>query len=232
MKLLELYESLFQYICRLNRMARTQSHPDIGRVRAELKSLFEEINRVAATDVLLHKQVRQLERPLVFFIDNLIVNSRLNFAGQWASNRLAYEWNELAGDECFFVDFLDKDIQDPGEEAAHRLAVYYICLTLGFTGMYQGQPEQIRKYMDQIFPRIRQWMDTDTRTKISEQAYACTVSRQLTQPPADKIYLLLVIFVFLSLCVLFLSYGLYFKASSELTHAISEILRQGQGAKP
>ena len=232
MKLLELYESLFQYICRLNRMARTQSHPDIGRVRAELKSLFEEINRVAATDVLLHKQVRQLERPLVFFIDNLIVNSRLNFAGQWASNRLAYEWNELAGDECFFVDFLDKDIQDPGEEAAHRLAVYYICLTLGFTGMYQGQPEQIRKYMDQIFPRIRQWMDTDTRTKISEQAYGCTDTRVLTEPPSDKIVLVVVLFIFFSLSVLVISYGLYFKASSELKQSVGHIVEQAQSGKP
>ena len=32
MKLLELYEEIFQYVCRLNRMAKTQAHPEFARV--------------------------------------------------------------------------------------------------------------------------------------------------------------------------------------------------------
>lgn len=232
MKLLELYEPLFQYICRLNRMARSQSQPDMGRVRSEIKGLFEEVNRTVAGDVSLLNQVRELERPMVFFVDNLIVGSRLNFASQWASKRLASEWNELAGDERFFVDFMEKDLTDPSEEAAQRLAVYYVCLSLGFTGMYQGQSDQIRKYMEQIFPRIRQWVDSDPRTKISEQAYAFTNTQVLTQPPGEKLVLLLLVFIFLGLCVLMLSYGLYYKASTDMNHAIGEIIRQAKVTSP
>lgn len=66
---------------------------------------------------------------------------------------MAKERNELAGDERFY-DFLDQDLKDTSEEAVERLAVYYVCAGLGFMGMYQGQPDQIRRYMEQIFPRV------------------------------------------------------------------------------
>lgn len=225
MKLLELYEGLFQYVCRLNRAAKGQTHPDYTRVRSEIKSLFEDISRSAASDPALANQARQLEQPMIFFVDNLIATSRLNFAPQWAMNRLAAERNELAGDERFFVDFLEKDLVNTSPEAAERLAVYYVCLGLGFSGMYQGQPEQIRRYMEQIFPRIRQWMDSD-RSKVSEQAYLCTDTRVLTEPPNDKIVLLTVAFIFLVLCVMAICYGLYYKASSDLTDSVNQIIRQ------
>jgi type IV/VI secretion system ImpK/VasF family protein len=228
MKLLELYESLFQYVCRLNRAAKTQSHPEFVRVRSEVKTLLEEINRSAATDVGLLSQVKRLEQPMIFFVDNLIATSRLNFASQWAMNRLANERNELAGDERFFVDFLDRDLVDTNPDAAERLAVYYVCLGLGFTGMYQGQLEKIRQYMEQIFPRIRQWMDSDSRTKISEQAYQFTDTRVLTEPPNDKIILVAVAFAFLVLCVLTVCYGLYYKASADLKDSVNQIVQQAR----
>jgi type IV/VI secretion system ImpK/VasF family protein len=232
MKLLELYEALFQFVCRLNRAARTPNHPDFTHVRSEIKTLFEEINRRAAQDITLLNQVKQLERPLVFFVDNLICTSRLNFAPRWASNRLAGDYNELAGDERFFVDFLDRDMADPSPEAAERLAVYYVCLGLGFTGMYVGQPEKLRDYTERIFPRIRQWMDSDPRTKISEQAYGCTDTRILTEPPGDKILLVVLAFIFLSLTVLVISYGLYFKASGDLKSSVGQIRQEAQTVRP
>ena len=225
MKLLELYEGLFQYICRLNRAAKGQTHPDYSRVRSEIKSLFDDIHRSSASDPALSSQVKQLEAPMIFFVDNMIATSRLNFAPQWAMKRLAAERNELAGDERFFVDFLEKDLANTSPDAAERLAVYYVCLGLGFTGMYQGQPEQIRRYMDQVFPRVRQWMDSE-RSKITEQAYLCTDTRQLTEPPNDKISLLVVAFIFLILCVVAICYGLYYKASSDLTDSVNQIVRQ------
>ena len=222
MKLLELYEDLFQYVCRLNRVSRTDAHSEYARVRSEAKTLLEEINRNAASDVRLSNQTKKLELPIIFFVDNLICTSRLKFASQWVENRLAKEKNELAGDERFF-DFLEQDLTDTSEEAAERLAVCYVCLGLGFSGMYQGRPEQIRKYIEQIFPRVRQWIDSDPRTKISEDAYRYTDTRVLTEPPSKKIVLVTILFVFLSLSALAVYYGLYAKASQELTKSIDQI---------
>jgi type IV/VI secretion system ImpK/VasF family protein len=223
MSLLELYEELFQYACRLNRAAKTDAHPDFARVRAEVKTMLDEITRNASVDVRLLNQVKRLELPVIFFVDNLICTSRLKFAAQWAENRLAKEKNELAGDERFF-DFLEQDLTDTSEEAAERLAVYYVCLGLGFMGMYQAQPEQIRTYMEKIFPRIRQWVDVDPRAKITEDAYRNTDTRMLTEPPSRKIIFVAILFVFLSLTVLSVVYGLYVAAARDLTVSISQII--------
>src|SRR5271168_3364587 len=99
MSLLEIYEELFQYVCRLNRAAKTDAHPDYARVRAEVKTLLEEITRKVSADVRISNQVKRLELPVIFFVDNVVCTSRLKFAAQWAGNRLAKEKNELAGDE-------------------------------------------------------------------------------------------------------------------------------------
>jgi type IV/VI secretion system ImpK/VasF family protein len=227
MKLLEIYEDLFQYICRLNRMAKTQAHPEYTRVRTEVKTLLDDIKRNASAEVPLANQVARMELPILFFVDNLICTGRLKFASQWSGNRLAKERNELAGDERFF-DLLDKDLTDTSEEAEERLAVYYVCLGLGFMGMYQGQPEQVRRYLEQVFPRIRRWMDVDPRTRISEEAYRHTDTRALSEPQGNKIALVLVIFVFLSLSALVVCYGLYANASENLRNSITTIEKDAQ----
>jgi type IV/VI secretion system ImpK/VasF family protein len=230
MKLLELYENLFQYVCRLNRAAKTHAQPEYVRVRSEVKELLAEVERSASADVRLLNQVRQLELSMIFFVDNVICTGHLKFAAQWAENRLAKERNELAGDERFF-DFLDQDLKDTSEEAAERLAVYYACLGLGFMGMYQGQTDQVRRYLDQIFPRIRQWVDNDPRTKISEEAYKFTDTRVLTEPPSNKIILVTMIFAFLSLSVLIVYYALYANAVGKLSKSVGEIVTQGEQAE-
>ena len=222
LKLLETYEEFFQYMCRLNRAAKTEAHPEYLRVRSEVKAELDKIVSSASADVRLSNQIKRLELPIIFFVDNLICTSRLKFAAQWAENRLAQEKNELAGDERFF-DFMEQDLVDTSEEAAERLAVYYTCLGLGFMGMYQAQPDHIRQYKEKIFPRIRQWMDNDPRAKINEDAYRYTDQRVLTEPPSRKIVFVALIFLFFSLCAVMVYYALYRAASSELTDSIKEI---------
>jgi type IV/VI secretion system ImpK/VasF family protein len=226
MKLLELYEDLFQYICRLNRAAKTQSHPEYARVRAEVKELLEQIARNAASEVRWLNQVKRLELAIIFWVDNMICTSRLKFANQWADQRLASERAELAGDERFF-DFLETDLKDTSEEAAERLAVYHTCLGLGFMGMYQGQPDKIRGYVERIYPRITQYVDRDPRKKVSEEAYQYTDTRVLTEPPSNKIILVAIAFLFLSLSVLIVYNALYASAVSVLKDSIIKILQNG-----
>ncbi len=225
MKLLDLYEDLFQYLCRLNRIARTPKHPELAMVRQEIRDLLARILQKASSDGLLLEQVKKLELPVIFFVDNIICTSRLQFASQWAQSRLAVERNELAGDERFF-ELLDADLADTSQEAAERLAVYYVCLGLGFTGMYIGQPEHLRIYMDKIFPRIRLWVDADPRSRISEEAYNSIDTRVLTEPPSSKIILVVIAFVFLSLSILVIYIGLYAKAVGDLTSSLEVIKEQ------
>jgi len=232
MKLLELYEDIFQYVCRLNRVAKTQAQPEFARIRFEIKDLLERAGRESLSEVRLANQVKRLELPLLFFIDNLICTSNLKFAPQWAEKRLASERNELAGDERFF-DLLEQDLADPSEEAAERLAVYYVCLGLGFTGMYQAQPDKIRTYTEQIFPRIRHWINNDPQSKITDETYRHTDIRVLTEPPSRKIIVVLIVFVFFSLSALAMYYGLYAQAVGELKRSTTKIMENAkESGKP
>lgn len=227
MKLLETYEEFFQYICRLNRVAKTPAQPEYARVRSEIKDLLEQLIRNASSEVRLLNQVKCLQLPTIFFVDYIIRTSRLKFATQWAENSLAAERNELAGDERFF-DLLEADLTDTSEEAAERLAVYYHFLGFGFLGMYQNQPEQVRRYQEQSFPRVRQWIDNDPRSKISEEAYQHTDTSILTEPPSKKIVFVAIAFVFLSLSVMLVYYTLYATAVNDLSKSVATIKIEAQ----
>src|SRR5581483_5038611 len=138
----------------LNRAGRKAGQVDFPVARAECKSLIEQLQTKAASDPRLKKQAKEIELPLIFFVDSMIAESGVSFAQEWHKKRLAYERNELAGDEKFF-DLLEDTLRDRSDEASERLAVFYTCLGLGFTGIYFGQPEYLRKKMLEMATRIR-----------------------------------------------------------------------------
>src|SRR5258705_3147547 len=184
MTLLQLTEPLFQHVCRLNRFSRRAGTTKSGGsdttyislkpeapgaaasaaaktasldytvARSEIKALFEDMMARAASDIRLSQQARKVELPLIFFVDSMISESNLPFAAQWNQNRLAYDRQELAGDEKFF-DLLDETLKENGEDASERLALFYACIGLGFTGIYFKQPEFLRKAMLSIAPPTR-----------------------------------------------------------------------------
>jgi type VI secretion system protein ImpK len=222
MTLLDIYEDLFECLCRLNRAAKAQTQPQYDRVRTDILELLEKASGKAGSDVRLQNQVRALELPMVFFVDNMICTSQLSLASQWADSRLAVKLhNELAGDERFF-DLMEADLRDPSDEARERLAVYYTCLGLGFTGMYVGSPEKIRSYMEQMHARIAPFMQKDPRKKLTPAAYEHTNLTMLTEPPSRMLVIVSLVFVFLALSAMAVYYGLYYKASVNVRSYIDQ----------
>lgn len=254
MTLLELTEPLFQYICRLNRIARRGpaaksldttfvAKTAVGAAaaargaalddvvaRSEIKALLEDMMSKAATDMRLSQQARKMELPLIFFIDSMISESALSFAGQWNQNRLAYERQELAGDEKFF-DLLDETLKESGEDAAERLAVFYICIGLGFTGIYFKQPEFLRKTMLSIAPRIRHLVENDQTARICPETYQGVDTRNLVQPPGSRMVLVGLVFASFTLAVLISYIVMYHQASKNLNSSIEEVLQQDLAAQ-
>ncbi len=223
--LLETCEPLFQYICRLNRAGQKSATMEYATVRAEIKSLLDRIKNIGAADPRLRESAKYMEQPLTFFVDSMIAESKLPFAAQWHKDRLAYEKNELAGDEKFF-DMLEETLRASGEEANDRLAIFYTCIGVGFCGWYLGQPEYLRKKMLEIAPRIRHLVDSDATARICPEAYEYTDNRNLIEPPAKKIGAIAIAFVVLTLTTLVANYYLFNKASQNLTDALRQIVAQ------
>ncbi|MEO6435918.1 MAG: DotU family type IV/VI secretion system protein [Tepidisphaeraceae bacterium] len=254
MNLLELAEPIFQYVCRLNRLARKSGGGNTGEtsfiaktpgqtptmpkvasldyavVRSEVKAMFEDFLARSNSDMRLNVQARKVELALVFFVDSMISDSALPFAAQWNQNRLAYERNELAGDEKFF-DLLEETMKDSSEDASERLAVFYNCVGLGFSGIYFRQPEYLRKTMLTIAPRIRHLVEADQTAKICPDAYEGIDSRDLVQPPGSKMVFVGILFLCFILAVLITYVFLYRSASSSLSTSLDQILSQEMTVK-
>lgn len=227
MTLLELCEPFFQSICRLNRSARKGVHFDAASVRADLKAMLADMRQRASTTPGLSEQFDKVELVLMCFADFMIKESRLDFARSWQD--LAHERNEMSGDEAFF-DALDETLADTSDRASERLAVFYTCIGLGFTGFYTGQPEYLRKKMNEISARIRTMIDKDDSSKICPEAYEHTNSADLIEPPGRSLVGIGVALVGLIVALVALNVFMYRSASSELTDAMQRIIRAGGGA--
>jgi len=184
MTLLELCEPLFQYVCRLRRSARMDCVLEMDQVRNDIKRIFSEIRANASTSADLTVQYEKVELPLIFYFDFMVKESSLSFASEWYE--LGRERNELAGDEKFF-DLLDADLADRSEAATQRLVIFYTCLGLGFTGVYTGQPDSIKRIMSKISARISGMMDADEKAFICPEAYENVDTRDFVEPPSAKL---------------------------------------------
>ncbi|MDT8302282.1 MAG: DotU family type IV/VI secretion system protein [Sedimentisphaerales bacterium] len=184
MTLLELCEPLFQYMCRLNRLARSGSALEMDLVRNDIKKIFEAMRAESLNIAELISQYEKIELPLLFFVDFTIKESKLKFAYDWYE--LGRERNELAGDEKFF-DLLDENLEDTSGAATERLVIFYTCIGLGFTGVYTGQPESIKRLMSKISARISGMIDADEKSYICPEAYENVDARDFVEPPSTRL---------------------------------------------
>jgi type VI protein secretion system component VasF len=135
---------------------------------------------------------------------------------------LAFEHNELAGDEKFF-DLLDETLADPSQGATERLSVFYTCIGLGFTGWYTGQPEFLRKKQMEIAARIRSMMEVDEASRICPEAYENVDTSDLIQPPGAKLMWISVCLIGMAVVIVVADFFLFRTTASDLLAAIQKI---------
>lgn len=215
-------DPLFQLVCRYNRIARKGSGAtqEYEKVRAEIEEMFEVLARTARGDIALGAQYRQVELPLIFFVDAMISESTLPFAQKWSNNRLAYARNELSGDEKFFT-LLDETLQEKKEGTDERLAIFYICIGLGFTG--GNPPDFLRKKMDELAQRVRAYVDIDESAFITPATYQHTNITNLPMPMAASLVPLLIVLTGLLVVVMAVNIYTFYSASAELNEALKTI---------
>jgi type VI protein secretion system component VasF len=226
MTLVEICEPLFQYVCRLNRVGRKGGRVDYGTVRAELKAIFAEMKSKADAAGGMAGPYAEVEQVLVFFTDSMILNSKL--PPGWKP--LSHERGELGFEEKFW-DLLEEVLRDPGESATQRLGVFYVCIGLGFTGLYTGQPDYIRRKMLEISARLRGMIDADTAARICPESYESVDTRNLTQPPNRSILGMMIVLVVM-VGVLLVAYVQLFKESSRrLGQSLEAIQARADGGR-
>ncbi|GMV25391.1 MAG: hypothetical protein AMXMBFR58_14220 [Phycisphaerae bacterium] len=218
----DICDPFFQYICRQNRAAQRGVNVDGGQVRSELKSMLADL-RMQAESAGLGEQFAQVRLPLVGFADFMMRESRHGFARNWRS--LAEEEKQLGLDQRFF-EMLDETLADPSEKAAERLAIFHTCIGLGFTGMYMGQPDVLRRKQLEVTARIRSRFDTDSAARITAEAYEQTDKRVLQQPVAQGVVTWVIVLVVLTAGAIVANISLYRSAASTLKDALERVAGQ------
>jgi type VI protein secretion system component VasF len=217
---------MFQYVCMLNRIARNPGGENMAYapLRKIIEEMLAEMEEYAGRDPGLRQQFEKIKMPLIFFVDSMIAESRLTLARQWHQNRIAYGMNELAGDEKFY-DHLDETLQETGPEADERLAIFYTCLGLGFTGWFAGQHEVLRGKMLAIGRRVpRELLDTQFNLRICPEAYEHLDLRNLVETPALKMATIGIFLGGLLLAAIIIGMYLFQTASSDLATSLDGIL--------
>jgi type VI protein secretion system component VasF len=235
--LLQHCEPVFQAVCRLNRIGRKSSGAGFtlqyAQVRAEIAGLLAQLSTSIRTDVVLSEQYRKVELPLIFFVDSIISKSALPFAAEWDNHRLAHERKEMAGDDKFF-DLLDETLLDTREGADERLAVFYTCLGLGFTGGNEGLPDILRKKMAEISPRVKAFVEGDESGLITPATYRYTNTTNLPMPMSASLVPLLIVLAGLLFVVVAVNIYTFHSASAELNRSLDAIIAHdpAKGVQP
>ncbi len=218
--LVHLCEPVFQYICKVNKIARNGGQLDYHVIRGEVTDLLEKVDKAAGADSRLNKLYDRIRVPIIIFIDESIVNSGINSAEDWEENRLAYDHGHLSGDEEFF-DMMEEFEADNSDDASECLSIFYTCLGLGFTGYYREQTDFIKQRMDKVRQRIRKYIEADPNAPIAPNCYEHTDRSDLVEPPGSKLVGILIAFAGL-FAVVFLSVFLLFdQASGDMSRAIN-----------
>ncbi len=218
--LVDICDPLFQYITRLNRLARKGGLVDAGQVRSEIRSLLAEIKLKCDGTPGMAEQFAKVRLPLIYFADFMVRDSALPFASSWKS--LAEEEGKLGGDQLFW-QHLDETLAESSEAATQRLAVYYTCIGLGFTGFNIGQPDVLRRKMLEISARIKPMMDADENSRVTPEAYESVDTRQLQQPVAGSIMGWVIALVSMSVALVVGNFVLYGHAKDSIEQSLNQI---------
>ncbi|MCI0365045.1 MAG: DotU family type IV/VI secretion system protein [Phycisphaerales bacterium] len=228
MTLLELCEPLFQTVCRLNRSGRKGLNPNFHDERAKINALLSDMKARAQSTPGVADQYEKVELALIFFVDSMIAESKLGFASEWNAERLAENLHppQLGGDERFF-DLLDEALADRSHGASERLQVFYTCLGLGFTGFYAGQPEYLRRKMNEISSRLKGVSESELASRICPETYEHINTADLVEPPGVRLAGWAIAVAALIVIVFAANFTLFRTTRNDLKDSLEEITRKG-----
>jgi type IV/VI secretion system ImpK/VasF family protein len=217
MTLPECCEPLFQWACRLNRAIRKNVAPPASCTAVEARKLLAHCAEQAQTAGIGDAFAR-IEPVLCYFVDS--VGRTSPDGATWPS--LAQERGLDDGKEEFF-DRLDEALRDQSPEAQQVLAVFYTCLGLGFTGWYAGQPDVLRRKMQDLAARIRPLIDADPTARVTPEAYEHVNTADLTEPPSRRLGAVVIAAAGLAVTLLVANAVAYLQKRSELKGSLDTI---------
>jgi len=162
-----LVDPIVQYVIQTQRRIAgpAADHPGLDEVHAELLRLIRESRRAAANYNRPRDYTSLAEYALVYWADELLINSNWIHAEKWRGTRLL-EWQlyeeNVAGDKFF------AKAEAARAQSADALETFFLCVALGFQGRCAKNKERRPRWHGSgaVQPELREWgVDTFRRVR-------------------------------------------------------------------
>lgn len=128
-----------------------ETKPGIGEVGNQLGAQLADMERRARAHPALEERYRHVEHALVYFADEILLNSSWQDERPWQAALLEYQrFKSGFGGADFFTRL--QSAQARGDREV--LEVFYRCLALGFRGKYAEQPLQLAELRQRLLGQI------------------------------------------------------------------------------
>lgn len=147
----QVIDPIFRYVIEVRQGAARGEHPPLEAVRADLLAQFAEAEQKAATARETSLTFGQVKYALVYWADEVLINSSWRHADAWRNHILEWEYfGENVGGDRFY---------EKAEEAerladAEPLEVFLLCVTLGFRGKLGFDPPGLRRWVERAYGRV------------------------------------------------------------------------------
>jgi len=176
---------VFEFSINFTRQAHLRNVGTNDQVRYEALSALRDAEDLARNDAATERVWNSHVKPmLVYFIDYRMLNTDWPGRNDWfdhlfETDRTILDHSSSEGGELFFKDCdeLQKEYElaerrdrKDKEELAEVLSLYFVCLRLGFKGMYHDRPQELADYTRRLFTRLPAYASTRDR-EMFPQAY-------------------------------------------------------------
>ncbi|MFO0983696.1 MAG: DotU family type IV/VI secretion system protein [Planctomycetota bacterium] len=180
---LELYDCVARYFLFLVTFRRNagQVKMEEGWLRKSLCDLLAEAEARATSNPQLRARLDKARYALVALADEIVLDSAWEGRDSWTGHLLEEQFfgSAVSGAEFFerlkSVDAADADLNE----------IYFVCIALGFRGMYRSRPEELREVQQSLYLRIPDRV-IKKNDQLCAQAYQYTIERDLTKLPTMK----------------------------------------------
>lgn len=203
---------------------------DYEQFRQSIDDGFTDFSECLRLQQQEKQQIETSKYALAAFIDEVVMTSEWTEKSQWMANTLQWQYfGEHRGGEGFFHRIAE--IRQKGAEEINLLEVYYLCLELGFQGMYRvfqnEKLDGLKRELRQLIERYRDYDDLRLSANVAmvSQAQKKSTRFQTWQIAAAVAGFMLLVFIGFSLAINTVSSSTE-KALSQYSATIKSLVRQ------
>jgi type VI secretion system protein ImpK len=142
---------VFQYLIDLQGLLEQGENPALEPQRMQMLDLLAEADQKARTSSQLAHDYELARHALVYWIDEVLINSPWAYAMEWRQRIL--EW-DLYQERLRADRFYEKAQEAEALASTDPLEVFYLCVALGFRGRHAENPAELRRWAERVYNRI------------------------------------------------------------------------------